>query len=66
MRVRLELAESASKVVSLTAQIKNHPDLLTEDFYREQSKRDSLLAKEKLGYTSEVNLKEGIEKLLNN
>ncbi|MBC8342950.1 MAG: hypothetical protein H8E61_03090 [Bacteroidetes bacterium] len=47
LRVRLELAESASKVASLTAQTKNHPDLLTEDFLREQSKRDSLLAKEK-------------------
>lgn len=55
--VRLELAESASKVVSLAAQTKNHPDLLTEDFLREQSKRDSLLAKEKLLVESIENYK---------
>lgn len=47
LRVRLHLAESSSKVSSLRAQAKNHPDLLTEDFLNEQSKRDSLLAKEK-------------------
>ncbi len=41
-------------------------NVLTKQGEIKYSQADILLAKEKLGYTPEVNLKEGIEKLLNN